>query len=325
MSNRNCGAFPSLVYFIVLGITNINTQSSVFGFSGPSLMSFRKSSHVLFSNKAKSEKRKRIVLIRHGCTYMNEHLAKPGCGWGDPDFTDIFVEDEGPSRKYRDSPLSPRGESQARSLYNRWAYRRKNDLCNNIIDEMDLVVVSPLTRGLQTTELGLLPCWKNKKDRPPFIALPYASERLYLISDVGMPTSKLSKSFPWTDFDIGFPEVGHKETWWFSPNSAESSDELKYELKNFSNDIIRSRKYKEWRPFSQRQTYAHPGEPEDYFSNRMDKLIHWLDSREEQTIALVCHWGVIDWLIGEDFDNCEVKVVDFELDIMNRNLIRAKI
>lgn len=43
-----------------------------------------------------------------------------------------------------------------------------------------------------------------------------------------------------------------------------------------------------------------------------------MDQRKEQTIALVCHWGVIDFLIDEDFDNCEMRVVDFELDIKAR-------
>ena len=33
---------------------------------------------------------KRIVLIRHGCTYMNEYLSIPGSRWGDPNFTDVF-------------------------------------------------------------------------------------------------------------------------------------------------------------------------------------------------------------------------------------------
>ena len=44
----------------------------------------------------------------------------------------------------------------------------------------------------------------------------------------------------------------------------------------------------------------------------MKGLYSFLHSREEQTIALICHWGVVDWLIGKDFDNCEMRVLDFE-------------
>lgn len=37
----------------------------------------------------------------------------------------------------------------------------------------------------------------------------------------------------------------------------------------------------------------------------------WLDARTERTIALICHWGVIEYLTGDDYDNCQMKVVDF--------------
>lgn len=48
---------------------------------------------------------KRIVLIRHGCTYMNEYLSIPGSRWGDPNFTDVFTDPEDIA-KYRDSYTS---------------------------------------------------------------------------------------------------------------------------------------------------------------------------------------------------------------------------
>lgn len=58
-------------------------------------------------------------------------------------------------------------------------------------------------------------------------------------------------------------------------------------------------------------TGAQPGEIESAFNKRMVSLYDWLESREETIIALICHWGVLEWLTGYDFDNCEMRVVDF--------------
>ena len=44
-------------------------------------------------------------------------------------------------------------------------------------------------------------------------------------------------------------------------------------------------------------------------------LYDWLAQRPESTIALICHWGVLEWLTGYDFDNCEMRVIDFADDM----------
>lgn len=42
----------------------------------------------------------------------------------------------------------------------------------------------------------------------------------------------------------------------------------------------------------------------------MLKLVEWLRARPEQTIALVCHWGVLNWLTGgRSFENAEFGVI----------------
>ena len=288
-------------------------------------------------NEKTSDHKKQVVLIRHGCTYMNEYLSNPGCQWGDADFTDIFPsaaqeenEVDEKKRKYRDSPLSPRGVRQAQNLSNQLLNKRAQ--YQNVMNEIDLIVVSPLTRALQTTELGLKPYFDsidpNREQGsnvasnfiPPIIALPYAAERLYLISDVGMSTSKLKARFPYVDFESEFQTKEEKEKWWFSlleSNDDNDSDQY-YELKDIVIGTKQKSKYEEWRPRDERQKYAHPGEPDDYFYKRMSNLVNWINSREEKTIAIVCHWGVIDCLIGEDFENCEMRVVDFETDIKSR-------
>jgi len=54
--------------------------------------------------------------------------------------------------------------------------------------------------------------------------------------------------------------------------------------------------YGEWRPNGRNQTYACPGEPQHIFDSRMEKLYKWIEDRDESTIVVICHWGVIDSL-----------------------------
>jgi hypothetical protein len=41
----------------------------------------------------------------------------------------------------------------------------------------------------------------------------------------------------------------------------------------------------------------------------MQQLQQWLSARPEQCIAVVSHWGVLQALTGEDFDNCELQTL----------------
>lgn len=221
---------------------------------------------------------------------MNEYLSSNP--FGSPGFTDVF-EDDG---NYRDSPLSPRGVSQAQTL----AARLGDSSCpdyGSLLNELDLIVVSPLTRAIQTLEIGILPHIqpslvsrsKADDDRPmiPIMALPHAAERLYLISDVGKTRQELHQQYGHT-VDFNHNEF-NQEKWWFQQND--------------------NHKYVEWRPNSKSQQYACPGEPDAWFDARMIKLFKWLEDRPESTIAVVSHWGVIDWYLDADFDNCEMKAV----------------
>ena len=261
---------------------------------------------VLATSAFTTRSNKRIVIIRHGCTYMNEYLSKPGSRWGDAGFTDIF-EDPDQFDLFRDSRLSDRGIHQAKRLGSRLGHLLEADRPGsdidlgldpqdqNVVRDIELIACSPLTRALQTTELSLVPHMERDDDgcpKVPVVALPLASERVYLVSDVGRSTDELGRQFPCVDFEsaIGTSE---KDCWWFTYESDTHAP------------------YLEWRPNDQGQEYACKGEPESDFNARMTALYDWLDAREESTIALVCHWGVIDWLIGEDFENCEMKAVPF--------------
>lgn len=219
---------------------------------------------------------------------MNEYLSKEGTRWGDPSFTDIF-EDPADRARFRDSPLSPRGVRQAQRLSSKIA----DDSAENLVEDIQLIACSPLTRALQTMEIALFPhIWPG---RVPTVALPLASERVYLISDLGRATSELKTQYPIVDFDSEFPGK-ISDTWWYTPpNNPEGS----------------KTNVDEWRPSDQGQTYACAGEPEVDFNVRMASLYDWLADRKETSIVLVCHWGVIDWLTGDDYENCEMQVIDF--------------
>jgi len=219
---------------------------------------------------------------------------------------------------------------QARRLYERIdelllsSESGASGISAEIVESIDLIACSPLTRALQTTEIALVPHFRRGADSSqqqqkqqqqgvPIVALPLASERVYLISDLGTTTVELKDRFPYVDFDSGCTTNGNgngnkDEWWWDSPLSSSRNED-----NGSINDISSINNYVEWRPINEGQTYACLGEPEVEFNERMTRLYDWLDSRNERSIALVCHWGVIDWLTGEDFDNCEMRAVDFSV------------
>jgi broad specificity phosphatase PhoE len=231
---------------------------------------------------------KRVIFLRHGCTYMNEYLGK-GVSFGAPGFSDVF-DPKIERLYYRDSPLSELGQAQARAL---------GGTKPRFLRECELIVTSPLTRALQTLDGGLwTPMKQMGLDRKiPILALPHAAERLYLISDVGRPVRELSKRFDYVDFGPGF--VDHSPLcWWYHPTTSQG---------NLHGE--------EWRPNGQGQKYACPGEPEAAFDARMEKLYEWILDRPERKIVVVCHWGVIKWMLGTDFGNCqwrEVAITDLK-------------
>jgi len=277
---------------------------------------------------------KRIIFIRHGQTYMNLFIGGGGISFGEPKFTDIF-RDPTDQEKYHDSPLSEEGIRQAISLNHKLRNLKDNkpgaidalglstsstntntntsDDHNNhlILDDVDLIVVSPLTRALETMKIALYEDIMNKEDgRPtvPIIAMPNAAERLYLVSDIGKSRSELRIKYPWVDFDTGF-----------TFNSTGGCDNLG-DYWHFSPPKEIEDNYIEWRPHGQGQEYACHGEPQEYFDRRMTELYFWLESRKEKCIVIICHAGVIDWMTsGDVYSNCELRIQNFN-SLRPRNL-----
>ena len=263
--------------------------------------------------------RKKLLLIRHGTSLGNEFMERPGNRWGDKTFTDDL--------SLVDASLSQTGISQAnmlrQKLKNRFVDPRvvndggdmenaKGDIIP--VDDNLLVVTSPLQRCIETMIIGVLPNTlltnsrnnsnydgdgdeKKEEEYPQGVKIvvqPLATERIYTESDTGRPLSELQKDYPYLDFDTYFQTSMDQESWWYTHDKNSPTP------------------YQEWRPFGDGQYYAVPGEPFDEFNQRMVDLFEWIDSREEQTIILVCHWGVIEWFTGEDVENCHVKEVIFD-------------
>ena len=56
-------------------------------------------------------------------------------------------------------------------------------------------------------------------------------------------------------------------------------------------------------------------EPVDVFEERMQEFRRWLDARPEKSIAVIAHWGVCYSLTGDEFQNCELRTLDFHTDL----------
>ena len=82
----------------------------------------------------------RLLLVRHGRTFMNEHLSQPGKGWGAGGFVDPGLWD---------TRLTPTGEAQARELNAQLRARQSAGEPG-----IDLLLSSPLRRALTTAEIG---------------------------------------------------------------------------------------------------------------------------------------------------------------------------
>ena len=298
---------------------------------------------------------------------MNEYLATPGSQWGEPNFTDVGLSDD----LYRDSPLSELGKNQAMELYhkidsslgssggdvgcgNNTVSSSGDGIDSYCVDDIELVVLSPLTRAFQTLEYALLPhlkkqeggkegegeqlqgqgqglneidedrtCNFNGKYKVPILSTPLASERVYLKSDLGLTLNELKIKFPYAQFD---DLQDFEDEWWFTvkPSSSlasasSSSTTTSSTTRIHKFNTLTESGYTEWRPSSQNQSYSCFGEPDEQFNQRMIELYKLIESRDENCICIISHWGVLDWLTGLDFANCEWKEIRFE-DVKKKNV-----
>eukprot|EP00887_Chlorella_sp_A99_P004821 scaffold4.g4821.t1 len=192
---------------------------------------------------------------------MNLYLYEcpPGARYGEPQFRDPLIYD---------TRLTAAGRAQAAAAAAAAA---------RLAPRPEVVVVSPLTRALETADAAF-----GGVDAPRVVT-PLATERLYLSSDVGRVRAQLEVEFPHHDFtNLG----GAEAPWWHTGDGSDSTD---------------------GEGASDFQAVVY--EPEVVFLQRVERLRQWLAARPECSLALVSHWGVIHALTGAQFANCEMRTL----------------
>jgi len=241
---------------------------------------------------------KTILFVRHGVTDMNERLkASP---WYSESFVDAGLYD----KTLYDTKLSIYGKQHIKKLHE----KLKNDKSNDYhLDKIQVLIASPLTRTLQTSELLFFHTKNNNilSSDIKKLSHPLFRERLYLSSEVGRYKHELEEEFPSWDFSY----LPSNQKWWYCYDSAEGFLS--------SSSVPASVPYIEWRPPGK---YCCEGEPHDVFYNRMIECKRYILSRPEDYICIVAHWGVLRALTGLAFENCEMKVLS-STDLLNEPFI----
>ncbi|GIL50443.1 hypothetical protein Vafri_6566 [Volvox africanus] len=128
---------------------------------------------------------KTLHLMRHGITEMNEYLALHR--YDAEDFKDPMMYD---------TVLTIRGKAGAQAAAQ--AVKR-------LSPKPELLVVSPLSRALQTAQIAFLPHYDG-----PVLVEPLARERVWHASDIGSSREHLARTFP----DARFQFEDLPDVWW---------------------------------------------------------------------------------------------------------------
>jgi len=148
----------------------------------------------------------------------------------------------------------------------------------------ELIVASPLRRALRTAELAFGERGDGELGDVPRVVCALARERVFHGSDIGRVVSELRVDHPGWDLS----DVGDDAPWWYTPEGRD--------------------------PFTTADL-----EPVEVFERRMEEFRCWLDARPERSIVVVSHWGVCYSLTGEEFQNCELRSLDFHEDLVVGN------
>ena len=290
-------------------------------------------------NHTKPEATVKIIVygIRHGRSMSNEWMTGDN-EWGNPTFND--------RNNIRDSPLSEHGIRQAQLLCQQFfqeisALTMKNDSNNknpkcsdHWLCHVDMILVSPLTRCLQTYQYAiepLLPMVASFKSFPRPYVNPLLSERLYSRSEMGRSVLELQTEFPqmdWSFFDISEDKtIGQSNNiWWYDPTVPTpfntNVDDNNCKTVSDSHTTTSEELTNEWRPYGDGQFYTCPGEPELIFQRRMEALRLWIyqkilaeiqqpDKAKEEPITMnvltIGHWGVYRYFTnGMEMENCQI-------------------
>ena len=140
---------------------------------------------------------KRLYLVRHGRTEMNEYLAQHR--WDDPDFVDPGLYD---------TRLTALGMEQAASL---------RPVVAALDPKPELIVASPLSRALLTADLAFGDLVAEEDaDAPRRVTCAFARERVFHASDVGRTPDEIAHDFP--GWCLRETREVHGDVWWYTGN-----------------------------------------------------------------------------------------------------------
>ena len=138
---------------------------------------------------------KRLYLVRHGRTEMNEYLARHR--WDDPDFVDPGLYD---------TRLTALGMEQAASL---------RPVVAALDPKPELIVASPLSRALLTADLAFGDLVAEEDaDAPRRVTCAFARERVFHASDVGRTPDEIAHDFP--GWCLRETREVHGDVWWYT-------------------------------------------------------------------------------------------------------------
>jgi broad specificity phosphatase PhoE len=278
-------------------------------------------------------------------------MNQPGNRWGDATFRDDPTLIDAPlssigkqhTIEYLQQQLDPSSpvQQQQQQQQQQQPSQHYHLSASILLKEIELIVVSPLTRCLETYQYGIEPILnkiRTKKEEeeedensggqqqrccdydytrnsfsrspppPPMImAHPLIRERVYTSSDTGRPISILQQEFPNINFDeCCCAHPSNNDQWWYTGGeSGTDSSPHQHDNNNNNNE--------EWRPYGQGQWYAVPGEPQHVLERRLDEFDLWLSQRPEHNIMIVSHWGVLKHLSSDriEWANAQVRVLQW--------------
>ncbi|EGC30452.1 hypothetical protein DICPUDRAFT_157828 [Dictyostelium purpureum] len=170
-----------------------------------------------------------------------------------------------------DARLTEIGEGQASALADNAEIHLQN---------IQVVITTPMTRALDTTRRGLSKLIKNKGIN--CVVCPLHRETLTTSDDNGRPISIVKTEFP--EFDFSTIE----ERWWYLPEEIKSDFTIDHE------------EYFKKSPFK---------EPEEVIAKRVQDFKEYLLSRPESHIAVVGHCDFFYHLLDKKhphMKNCQI-------------------
>ena len=209
--------------------------------------------------EATSDDEKTIYFVRHAEGYHNK---------GERELPNWKSDNLGLDPKYRDARLTPAGIAQSEAL--------NKDLRKRAVPPPELVVVSTLSRTIQTAQTGFkgLPGWPTT-----FVSTELCRERISVHEcDHRRTLTDLKQDFPFIDFSL---------------------------VKDEDDALWTTRKENE--PSEMAATLCY---------ERADEFLTWLKARPERSIAVVAHWVFLkhvftahaaDPALSANFRNAELR------------------